>query len=171
MEARARLYDARASADPKAILEAAEAARDPVLWHLAARYLRFEVVDVEMAARAAEAAVRSSGALSRPARDMLASVRNRQRRPDDALRLLDPHGRVPTKRPSAGFWYEAVYAEAHLLLGEDAAARHALERAAQDRRVLPYLRPDPAFAALADVFADADERFFYDEMFARDPGE
>jgi hypothetical protein len=171
MEARARLYDALAAKDAETLFAVAEAANDPFLWNLAARNLRFEVVDLALAARAGEAAVRGSGALWLPARDVLASVRNAEGRPAEALRLLDLHDRVPTERPRGSLWHEAISAEAHLRLGEEAHARRALERAAEDRRILPHLRADPVFAPLADVLRDADERFFYEVLFARESGE
>jgi len=171
MEVRARLYDALAAKDPQALFAAAQAADDPFLWNLAARHLRFEVVDIALAARASESAVRGSGGLSRPFRDTLASIRNVQGRPAEALRLLDPHDRVPAKRPKGSLWHESVFAEAFLQLGEETEARHHLEQAARDRRTLPYLRANPAFARFADVFRDADESFFYDVLFGPDAGE
>jgi hypothetical protein len=171
MEVRAAFYDALAARDASALFAAAESADDPFLWFLAARFLRFEVTDLDLAARAGEAAVRGSAGLYRAFRDTLAAVRNAQARPDEALRLLDPHERVSVKRTDTSPWHEAYAAAAHLRLGDELAARHALERAADDRRVLAWVRQDPAFARFADVFRDADEKFFYDVLFARQLGE
>ncbi|MCK6462128.1 MAG: hypothetical protein L6Q95_19770, partial [Planctomycetes bacterium] len=170
LEARGDLYDALAAGDAKAIHAAAEAADDPFLWNLAAWYLRFLVPDTGLAEKAGEAAVRKSAGLHRMYRDTLASVRNLQGRPRDALRLLDPEDRVPARRPRVlgNLWHEAFTAEAFLLLGDETAARHALDRAVRDRRALPQLRTDPAFARFPDVFRDADESFFYDILFARE---
>ncbi|HEX5135344.1 MAG TPA: hypothetical protein VFY93_00095, partial [Planctomycetota bacterium] len=168
-ETRARLYEALAAKDAAASVAAAEAADDPFAWNLAAWYLRFEVGDaVAPAARAGETAVRESAGLRRLYRDTLASVRNAQGRPGDALRLLDPLDRVPARRRVASLWHEVFFAEAYLQKGEDTSARHALERAARDRRVLPSLRKNPAFARFEDVFRDADESFFYDVLFGRE---
>ena len=114
--------------------------------------------------------MRGTAGLHRPYRDTLASVRNLQGRPEEALRLLDPHERVPARRPTplGSLWYEAFFAHAYLQLGEESAARHALERAVRDRRALPQLRVDPAFARFPEVFEEADENFFYDVLFGRD---
>ncbi len=171
LEARAGLYDALSTKDARALFAAAEAADDPLIWYLAARYLRFDVPDLELAARAGEAAVRGSGGLRRAFRDALASVRNLEGRPDEAIRLLDPHERVPAKRVPGGLWHEALFAAAYLQRGEESVARHALERAVRDRRLLPYLRADQAFARFADVFRDADDNHFYEVLFSRDPEE
>jgi hypothetical protein len=170
LEARGRLYEALAAGDASAIFAAAESADDPFLWNLAAWYLRFLVPDTGLAARAGEAAVRGSAGLHRMYRDTLAAVRNLQGRPREALRLLDPSERTPARRPRplGNLWHEAYFAEAYLRLGEETAARHALERAVRDRRALPTLRGDPAFARFEDVFRDAEESFFYDTLFARE---
>ncbi len=170
LEARGQLYDGLAARDAKAIFSAAEAADDPFLWNLAAWYLRFLVEDAGLAARAGEAAVRKSAGLHRMYRDTLASVRNLEGRPREALRLLDPDDRVPARRPRilGNLWHEAFTAEAFLLLGDETAARHALDRAVRDRRALPQLRADPTFAGFPDVFRDADEDFFYDVLFERE---
>ncbi len=171
LDARARLYEALSTKDASALFAAAEAADDPFIWYLATRYLRFDVPDVELAARAGEAAVRGSAGLRRALRDGLASVRNLEGRPEEAIRLLDPHERVPAKRVPGGLWHEALFAAAYLQRGDEWLARHALERAVRDRRLLPYLRADPAFARFADVFRDADDNHFYDVLFAPDSEE
>lgn len=171
MEARARLYDALVARDARAIFLGAEASGDPFVWNLGAWYLRSEVVDVDLAARAGEEAVRGSGGLHRSYRDTLAAVRILQGQPAEALRLLDSHGQVPAKRSTGSLWHEAFFAAAQLARGEDGEARYALERAARDRRILPHLRADPTFARFAETFRTADENFFYDTLFARDPGE
>jgi len=168
LDARARLYDALGARDAKAILAAVQASGDPFVWNLAAWYLRFLVPDVGLAEQAGEGAVRRSAGLHRMYRDTLASVRNLQGRPDEALRLLDPRERVPARRPVGNLWHEAFFAHAYLQLGDEAAARHALERAARDRRVLPQIRVDPAFARFPEVFREAEENFFYDVLFGRD---
>jgi hypothetical protein len=168
LETRARLYDGLAAHDPAAIAAAAEAADDPFIWNLATWYLRFEAADPALAQHAGEEAVHESAGLRRLYRDTLASVRNLEGRPKDALRLIDPLEHVPVRRHVSSFWHDAFAAEAYLQLGDRTAARHALEKAARDRRVLPFLRVNPAFARFADVFRDADESFFFDVLFGRE---
>jgi hypothetical protein len=165
MEARAALYDALAARDPQAVLAAAEASGDPTILYTATWYLRFMLGDPDRAARAGEIAVHKTAGLDRWARDTLATARNAQGRPDDALRLLDPHERTLAKRRVGGTWHDAFYAEAYVQLGEERRARHALEQAATNRRVLAHVRADPVFAPFADVFRDADESFFYGKLF------
>jgi hypothetical protein len=169
VEVRARFYDARAASDAKALFAAAEASGDPFLLNLAAWYLRFEVRDLELAGHAGEEAVRRSAGLHRLYRDTLAAVRNAQGRPAEALRLLDPRERVPARRPEGGRWHDVFFAEAHVQQGEELSARHALMQAAADRRVLPWIRADRAFAPFAEVFRLADESFFYDRLFPLEP--
>jgi hypothetical protein len=168
LEARASLYEALAARDPEAVLAAAGASGDPKVLYTATWYLRFMLGDPDRAARAGELAVRKTAGLDRWACDTLATVRAVQGRPEEALRLLDPHERTPAKRRVAGTWHDAFFAEAYLQLGEERRARHALEQAVTDRRVLAHVRADPAFAVYADVFRDADESFFFNKLFARE---
>jgi len=171
LEVRARLYDARAKGEAQAIFDALGSSEDPFLCYIATWYLLFDVVDLDLAARAAEAGVRSSAGLWYTYRDALGGVRVAQGRPSDALRLLDMLGRVPAKplqRDRLSRWHHVFAARAHLLLNDPDEARRELEQAVRDRRILPTVRRYPEFAPFAEVFRRADENYFFDELFARE---
>ena len=110
--------------------------------------------------------MRLTGSLFHAYRDTLATVRNAQGLPDEALRLLDPDRVLPVRRKTTGRRHLVFQAKAHVLRGEKLAARHTLDSALSDRRILPSTRSDPAFAELADLFKQADESFFFDELFS-----
>ncbi len=95
-------------------------------------------------------------------------MRLKQKRPQDALVLLDPHGRLPVKRNAQAGWFLLFQAQAYRALGDDQRARHDLEYAISvDRRILPYARSLPEFQSeeFAAVFKDVDDQFF-DDLFS-----
>jgi len=138
---------------------------DPFLLNSAGWNLHFDLGNPELASRAQEEAVRRTAGLYHTFRDTLAAIRLGQGRPAAALDLLDPQRRLPVERRPNNRWYQLFRAQAHRMLGNDLAARHALENAvSEDRRILPYARALPEFQDFADVFRQVDEAFF-DRLF------
>jgi len=134
---------------------------DPYLLNTAAWNLLFDLQDLVLAEQAQEEAVRRTAGMWHNYRDTLAAIRLGQNRPALALDLLDPQRRLPVERRPSSRWYELFRAQAYRKLGDDRAARYALENAVtEDRRILPYARALPEFEDFADVFRQVDEAFF-----------
>jgi len=167
LEGNAAIYLAVGSGNPARLrLAFQEVSDDPALCYSVARFALFYLPDADLAAQAAEAAVRKTAALYHEYRDTLALVRIRQGRPREALRLLDRKRLLPVKRSTTSGWHLLWQARARLLVGERLKARYDLWSAlTQDRRIEPFARKDKAFADLADVFEAVDEEFC-DRLFA-----
>ena len=165
LEFRARLYEGlvdRKLEPFQKVLD--EAWDDPMIVWLAGWYLATYRIDLALAQRVAERAVQLGGRLRHRDRDILAAVRVQQKRPKEALALLDMEARLPVKRPKRGRRsgrHLLLEALARLQLGDRSGAAFALETALlEDRRLIPVAKSDPALKPLQETVRQADVEFF-----------